>query len=206
MNILNIFRSRQKREAKQKEKKLAQMCANFKSLEQLEKSGMILWEQDKRRLFLEQPLAQLMMATDKKWRNFLKNVFTWVYYNECVENMNALVLDEQLKAVRRAKKVCNTLTMRDINRIKSAKKREITYAEFEGKAPKVLPFEFFVIHENSEAVPVSKNRGGEGEDTEGIIPGGEVLCVGQYDPETNNFDIATWGEVKAFLKLNNEDD
>lgn len=200
MNILNIFRSRKKREANQKEKELAQMCANFKSLDQLEKSGMILWQQDKRRLFLEQPLALLMMTTDERWRNFLKNVFTWVYYNECVESMNALVLDEQLKAVRRAKKKCNTLTMRDIQRIKSAKKQEIRYEDFEKKAPEVQSFEFFVIHEDSEAIPVSKNHGGEGEDTEGMVPGGRVLCVGQYDPEADTFDIATWEEVKTFLE------
>lgn len=205
MSIFNIFRSRKNRETKQKEKELAQMCANFKNLDQLEKSGLILWEQDKRRLFLEQPLAVLMMANENKWRNFLRNIFMWVYYNECVENMKALVLDEQLKAVRRAKKKCNTLTMRDINRIKSARKNEIKFEDFDGKNPPMQPFEFFVIHENSEAIPVSKNHGGEGEDTDGIVPGGEVLCVGQYDPNADTFDITSWNEVKTFLKLNGEE-
>lgn len=202
MGLLSIFKSRKKREQKRKEKELAQMCANFKSLDQLEKSGMMLWQQDKRRLFLEQTLAQLMMVSDEKWKSFLKNVFTWVYYNECVDNMNAMIVDEQLKAVRRAKKKCNTLTMRDINRIKSAKKQEIPYEAFEKQAPEVQPFEFFVIHQDSEAIPVSKNHGGKGEDTEGMIPGGRVLCVGQYDPDADNFDIATWAEVKAFLEQN----
>lgn len=202
MNILNIFRSRKKREEKRKKKELDQICSNFRSLEQLEKSGVILWEQDKRRLFIEQALAQLMMASDKNWKNFLQNVFLWVYYQECVENVNAMVLDEQLKAVRKVKKKYCSLTMRDIQRIKSAKLQEISYAQCEEKAPEVRPFEFFVIRENSEAIPVSKNHGGEGEDTEGIVPGGEVLCVGQYDPDAETFDIATWNEVKTFLERN----
>lgn len=194
------FLSKRKRKEKRERKELAQTCKNFKTLELLQKKGLILWDEQKRRLFLEQPIAMVMMASEKKWRAFLQNCFAWIYYQECQSAVDAYMLDEELKAVRKAKKVCNTLNMRDIQRIKSARRSEIAFSDIEGKAPKVQPFEFFVIRENSEAVPVSKNHGGAGDDTEGIVPGGELLCVGQYNPTAQNFDIALWSDVKNFLQ------
>lgn len=200
MEFMNIFRSRKKRRAIREQKELAQMCQNFKTLEQLQKSGLLLWDQAQRRLYLEQPMAVLMMKSNKTWATFLQNCFYWIYYNECVGAMDGLILDEELKAVRRAKKICNTLTMRDIQRIKSARRNEIAFEDYEKHAPEVKPFEFFVIRENSDAIPKSKNKGGTDEENEGRVAGGELLCVGQYDPEAEHFDIALWTDVQIFIR------
>lgn len=202
MGIMNIFRSRKKRRAIREQKELGQMCRNFKTLEQLQKSGLLLWNQAQRRLYLEQPIATLMMRNEKKWTAFLRNCFFWIYYNECVGAMDGLILDEELKAVRRAKKICNTLTMRDIQRIKSARRNEIAFEDYEKHAPEVKPFEFFMIRENSEAVPRSRNKGGTDKENERIVAGGELLCVGQYDPEAEQFDIALWTDVQMFIHQN----
>lgn len=199
MGIMNIFRSRKKRRAIREQKELAQMCRNFKTLEQLQKSGLLLWDQAQRRLYLEQPIAVLMMKNNKTWTTFLQNCFYWIYYNECVDAMDGLLLDEELKAVRKAKKICNTLTMRDIQRIKTARRKEIAFEDYEKHAPEVKPFEFFVIRENSEVVPKSKNKGGTDKENKKIVAGGELLCVGQYDPDATHFDIALWTDVQAFL-------
>lgn len=199
MGIMNIFRSRKKRRAIKEQKELANICRNFKTLEQLQRNGLLLWDLSQRRLYLEQPIAILMMKNEKTWSTFLQNCFYWIYYNECLGAMEGLMLDEELKAVRKAKKICNTLTMRDINRIKTAKRNEIAFEDFEKHAPEVKPFEFFVIRENSESVPRSKNKGGTDEKNENIVAGGELLCVGQYDPEAENFDIALWSDVQNFI-------
>lgn len=206
MGFMDIFCSRKKRRAIREQKELAQMCRNFKTLEQLQKSGLLLWDQTKHRLYLEQPMAVLMMKNNKTWATFLQNLFYWIYYNECVGAMDGLILDEELKAVRRAKKKCNALTMRDIQRIKSARRNEIAFEDYEKHAPEIKPFEFFVIRENSDAVPKSKNKGGTDEENEGIVAGGELLCVGQYDPEAEHFDIALWTDVQAFIRQNKPED
>lgn len=199
MRILDIFRSRKKRRAMREQKELEQICRNFKSLEALQKSGLILWDLPRRRLFLEQPIAMMMMNSNKTWRAFLQNCFLWIYYQECVDAMDTLMLDKELKAVRRAKKICNTLTMRDINRIKTACRNEIAFEEYERHAPEIKSFEFFVIRENSEAVPRSKNKGGTDEENENIVAGGELFCVGQYDPNAETFDIALWSDIQSFF-------
>lgn len=199
MGIRNFFFS------KKKQKELKALIENFKTLEELEKSNLLLWEQDKRRLFLEEPIANLMMVDEKTWKNFLTNVFTWVYYNECMDAVNTAIMMEQLKAVRRAKKICNTLTMRDINRIKDARRSEITFADIENKTPEVKPFELYVVRGNSQAVPKSKNKGGTEEENENIVAGGEIVCVGTFDPNTEQFDIALWQDVKLFMEQGHED-
>lgn len=202
MGILNLLRLRIKRKAKQSEKELASLSANFKRLEELQRTGLLLWDAKQRRLFLEQPLALIMMRKEETWKNFLKNCYAWIFYNECAAAVDTLIIDEELKAVRRAKKMCNTLTMRDINRIKEAKRNEISLEDCEKNTPEVKPFEFFVIRENSEAVPLSKNKGGTGD--EDVVPGGEIFCIGQYDPDENNFVIALWEDVKFFMQHGNK--
>ena len=200
MGIANVFKSKDKRREEKKRKELGNLCKNFKTLEELEKYGLILWGQKNRRLFLEEPIANLMMVSEESWNNFLRNCFTWIYYNECMDAVNGAMMMEELKAVRHAKKKCNTLSMRDINRIKEARRKEITFADIESKTPEVKAFEIYVIRANSEAMPKSKNKGGAEEENEGIIPGGEISCVGTYDPNTDQFDIALWEDVKVFME------
>ena len=200
MGIFSFLRSRIKRRAKKDEEELAVLANVFKHLEDLQKNGLLLWEPKLRRLFMEQPLALVMMRREKTWKNFLKNCYAWIFYQECTQAVDTLLIDEELKAVRRAKKICNTLTMRDINRIKEAKRNEISFEDCGKSMPEIKPFEFFVIRENSEAVPTSRNKGGTGEDKD-IIPGGEIFCVGQYDPENNDFAIAIWEDVKDFMTI-----
>lgn len=198
MGIFSFLRSRIKRRAKKEKKELEVLGNAFKHLDDLQKNGLLLWEPKLRRLFLEQPLALIMMRKEKTWKNFLQNCYAWIFYQECANAVDTLFIDEELKAVRRAKKICNTLTMRDINRIKEAKRNEISFEDCEKNIPEIKPFEFFVIRENSEAVPTSRNKGESGEEQD-IIPGGEIFCVGQYDPENNEFAIAIWEDVKNFM-------
>lgn len=196
MGIFSIFKSKKQRKLDE----IARVSSVFKTLFELQKDGLILWEGEKRRLYIEQPLAILMMSKECKWRAFLHNCYLWVYYQECESTVESYMVEEELKAVRRAKKVCPNLSVRDINRIKAAKREEISFSDIEKIAPELKAFEFFIIRRNSEALPGKGADGGTGE----TVAGGELQCVGQYNPESKTFEIALWKDVEKFIHQNKQ--
>lgn len=177
---------------KKREKKTALLDAlvkNFDSLEKLEKGGMLAFDIKNRRLFIEQPLAYVMLDTPDKWKNFLQNVFVWLYWRQCQEAWEHFIIREEVKAVNRAKRKYAVLTHRDIARIRMARRDAVTQGDVQ--PPKIEPFEFFVVRAKYEK-PDDKEKK--------EVPSGEILAVGNYDYERDSLEIADWQTVKDFMQ------
>ena len=185
---MNVFkRIQQWRRSQKNVKQLSTLRETFNVLEKAEESGLIWYDQKNRRLFIEEPLATVLMASARMWKNFLQNSFTWLYWRQCSEAWESYIMKEELKAVRQVRKKTAVLTREDVERIRYARRQEIGIGDME--PPKVDAFEFFVVRASLKAEPAEKS-----------VPGGEVLGVGSYNPETERVEMASWEEVKAFLE------
>lgn len=60
--------------------------------------------------------------------------------------------------------------------------------------PRVEPFEFFVVR-----AAVVQQQTGQNDKT-AQVPGGEIMAVGNYNPETEKVEMASWEDVKGFVK------
>ena len=180
--------SKKKREEKARLKELGGLVHNFASLDKLEKGGMLVFDVKSRRLFIEQPLAIVMMRDAESWQNFMRNVFQWLYYKQCQDAWDTFLQREELKAVREATKKYALMTRADIERVKRARREEVAASDV--TAPKVEPFEFFVI------------KYADAQHTEQTVPGGEILAVGSFNPATEVLEMATWEEVRKFIVHN----
>ena len=192
MTIMGIFkRFKRWRKTRKQLRELHDIGTVFHSLDQLENGGMISIDERNRRLFIEEPLAMIMMAGGaNKWDNFIRNCFTWLYHRQCTEAWKKHMLKEELTAVRLAAKKHTAMTRADIERIRHARRDEILQSDIE--PPKVEAFEFFIVR-------VERNEDGEKK----VVPAGDILAVGSYDPESERLELASWEEVSLYL--NKED-
>lgn len=181
----NFFRKRKKKDKLD----LAQISITFESLKKLETSGLLGFDVKNRRLFIEEPLAVVMlnMGADG-WKNFIQNVFFWLYWRQCQENWDSFILKEELKAVHRAQRKYSVLTHRDMMRIRQARRESI--AEDAVQPPKVEPFEFYVVRLKSED---------DNDKEKQAVPSGDILAVGSYDYEADALEMADWETVKKFI-------
>lgn len=193
MNPIKNFK--QWRKQRKQLQGLHDFASVFNSFNQLEKSGMLSFDQKNRRLFIEQPIAYLMIAGGaEKWQAFINNVFLWLYHRQCCEAWDKYILKEELAAVRVASKKYAALTRADIERIRRQRRDEITQSDQE--PPKVEPFEFFIVRQatKEEAAEALKNN------PKNAIPAGTILAVGHYDPMSENLEMAPWEDIKPFLE------
>lgn len=211
MSIISYFKKR--REQKRRLRQLGEIGGVFHSLDQCEEGGLVAFDKKNRRLFIEEPLAVVMMSGGaEKWQAFMHNCFTWLYYRQCSEAWEAFIRKEELAAVRKATKQYAAMTRADIERVRRARRTEIGESDME--PPKVEPFEFFVVREKMKdeegaddgAAMASQQT--EQEKTEGAkraaVPGGEILAVGSYEPETERLEMAAWEDVAVFLRKEEE--
>ena len=89
------------------------------------------------------------------------------------------------------------MTRADIERVRRARRTEIGESDME--PPRVDPFEFFGVREKSENSEYSENS-----DSRKAVPGGEILAVGSYEPETERLEMAAWEDVSVFLRKEDE--
>lgn len=180
----------------------------FHALDQLEKGGMLSFDTKNRRLFIEEPLAQIMMAGGaEKWTNFIQNCFTWLYHRQCAEAWSKYILKEELDAVRVASKQYTAMTRADVERVRRARRDEIAQGDME--PPKVEPFEFFVVRavplaEVSASAEPKLAENNESGSKRQAVPAGEILAVGHYEPETEQLELGAWEDVSLYL--NREED
>lgn len=180
---MNLFKKKHHSTSMEQEQ-LHTLNENFQSLEKLKKSSLLIYDAKLRRLYIEESLAKLMMVTSESWHNFMHNVFNWLFYKESSKAYNDYFLQEELAAVRKAKKQYAMLTRADIQRIKDARRAEIQQSDMPQIKPK--PFEFFVLrHEIS--------------DNKQEVPGAEILVVGDYDGENDDLSMAEWKDVQRFI-------
>lgn len=196
MSTISYFKKR--REQKRRLRQLGEIGGVFHSLDQCEEGGLVAFDKKNRRLFIEEPLAVVMMSGGaEKWQAFMHNCFAWLYYRQCSEAWEAFIRKEELVAVRKATKQYAAMTRADIERVRRARRTEI--GESDMKPPKVEPFEFFVVREKSENSEYSENS-----DSRKAVPGGEILAVGSYEPETERLEMAAWEDVAVFLRKEDE--
>ena len=204
MNPFSYF-SKQRRQQRRKLKDLKAFADRFSTLDRLEQSGLLVWDQKQRRLFISQSLALLMMKDAESWVNFVTNVFQWLYYQQAQEAWNAHFLKEELAAVRRAardtagtvpavgsdadgKRTTEGLSPsvspapEERNPLSRADVERIRLAarqqvaESDIEPPKVEPFEMFIV-----------------EDTVDVNP--RIIAVGYFDPETGEQELARFDKL-----------
>jgi hypothetical protein len=182
MSIFTYF-SKKRREQRRKLKELKQFSSTFSTLDRLEQSGLLVWDQKQRRLFISQSLAVLMMRNAESWVNFITNVYQWLYYQQAQEAWNAHFLKEELAAVRKASVDDNHKTVQlsraDVERIRIAARQQVAESDIE--PPKVEPFEMFIVEDTVDAKP-------------------RIIAVGYFNPETGDMELAPWSEVEPLIK------
>lgn len=185
---------------KQDERKMLRRNAVevFANLERMEKKGLILWEQKERRLFIAEPLATLMIESEERWKNFLQNVGYWQMYCCQQEAWDNYMRNEELKAVRKAKKTYAVLTKTDMDRIRRKRRNEIAIEEV--PVPEIKPFELFIIGDSYEG-PISAitkekiDRAKKPRNAEN-----HIIAVGEFNSMTGHLNMALWKDVQSALK------
>ena len=191
MNIKKLFTwFSRRRTDRRKLRELSQTASVFRTLQRLSDSGILAWDQQQRRLFIDSSLALVMMTNADTWHTFLQNVYLWQYSRLCDQAWADHFQREELAAVRAAMQTAkehqpsalshqpSALSRADIDRIRHARRREIAFSDME--PPKVEPFEFFIIPSST-------------------APTVEPIAVGHYDPDTESLEMAPWQDVKPLL-------
>ena len=175
--------SKEKRQQRRKLKELSNLSSMFSTISKLETTGLLVWSQKDRRLFIAQSLASLMLAKGAEaWTAFVQNIYLYHYFNQCSEAWQQYIQKEELAAVRKASEGSNPpLTRSDAERIRLAARQRIM--ESDVQPPQVQLFEFFIIRETEQAKP-------------------DLIAVGYFDPQTSAMEIAPWEEVAPLLQTN----
>lgn len=198
----NWFKNfKEKRVQRRKLRENGRLFETFRTLERMEQSGLLWFDEEHRRLLIERSLAVLMMKDAETWTRFLNRCWQWQYLRECQKAWDGYIQKEELAAVRAAVKAIENgklkiedsqLSRRDIERIKDARRLEIAQSDME--PPKVQEFEFFVIGPQAKSMSV-ENGNRKSED----VPSSRIFLVGSYSPEMEYPEMATWEDVKPLL-------
>ena len=181
--MFNFF-NKHRRSVLQQQQQLNDLNDKFKYLDNLKKSGLLSYDEKLRRLYVDETLVTLFMSTPGAWKNFMTNIFNWLFLKESSKAYTEFFLQEEIDAVRKEKKKYAMLTRADIQRIKDARRAEIQQSDMPEIKPK--PFEFFVLRHELSA-------------KEQEVPGAEILIVGDYDGENKEMSMADWQDVQKFL-------
>ena len=186
--MFNFFKRSPRRAALRRVKEVARV---FGSLEQRQKEGALHWDVRSRRLFIAEPLALYMMRDKETWTNFLTNVFLWQSFKRQQEALEKMLMQRESKAIREAKTKAVTLTKEETERIRRHVRDELT--EQDVKDTKIEPYEVFII---SDSTPARRNA----DDHTEAEARGQIVAVGQYDPETQKVEMALWEDVKNAIR------
>ena len=198
-NMKNWFKEMKERRAQRRKlREYGRLFEAFKTLEQMEQSGLLWFDEEHRRLMIERSLALLMMRNAETWMQFLNGCWQWQYLRESQKAWEAYMQKEEIAAVRKALKQWPKMSRRDIERVKEARRLEIMQGDME--PPKVMEFEFFVV--GSDVEPDGKASGTAASME---VPGGRIFLVGSYSPEMEWPEMATWEEVKMWMDKEKED-
>lgn len=183
MNPFFYF-SKKRREQRKKLKELKAFSSVFSTLDRLEQSGLIVWDQKQRRLFISQSLAVLtLLKSPEAYATTMQNLFLWTYWHEAERVAADTMLKEELAAVRKASVGENHQTVQlsraDVERIRFAARKQVAESDIE--PPKVEPFEMFIIEDTVDAKP-------------------KIIAVGYFNPETNDMELAPWSEIEPLIK------
>lgn len=175
----------------------------FATLETMDKKGLLLWDTKNRRLFIAEPLAILMIQKEQGWIAFLQNIAYWQYYKEVQDSWDSYIRNEELKAVRRAKRKYAMLTKKDIERIRRQRRSKVQEAE--KNAIEIKPFELFILGDNYEGPYIQVSEETTNAAKESKEATNHVIAVGDYNPITQQVNMALWKDVQSALQeINSE--
>ena len=174
------------RKEKQALASLQTYASAFAYLNTLRDSGLLLWQERNRRLFIMQPLAILMMRNAESWRNFLTNCYLWQSYNLMLEAHEHTITRLEGEALRKAKRQYAVLTKADMERIRRSVRDEY---EASNTPAKIEPFEFYVIADNKNPIPRNEEQDAEQR--------GDITLVGSFNPETGQLEQVPWKELRV---------
>ena len=183
MSFLSFFR-RKKRE-RNALASVKNYASAFAYLNTLRDSGLLLWQERNRRLFIMQPLAILMMRNAESWRNFLTNCYLWQSYALMLEAHEHAIHRLEGKAIREAKKQYAVLTKADTERIRRGVREQY---EASNAPAKIEAFEFYVIADNPHPIPRTEEQDAEQR--------GDITLVGVFNPDTQQLEQVPWDEVR----------
>ena len=183
MSIFTYF-SKKRREQRKKLKELKQFSSTFSTLDRLEQSGLLVWDQKQRRLFINQSLAVLtLLKSPEAYAATVQNLYLWTYWQQIQQVTADTMLKEELAAVRKASVGENHETVQlsraDVERIRLAARQQVAESDIE--PPKIEPFEFFIVQDTTDAAA-------------------KLIAVGYFDPETNATELAPWSEIAPLLQ------
>ena len=158
----------------------------FAYLNTLRDSGLLLWQERNRRLFIMQPLAIIMMRNADSWRNFLTNCYLWQSYNLMLEAHEHAIHRLESEAICKAKRQYAVLTKADTERIRRGVREQY---EASGTPAKIEPFEFYVIADNPHPLPRTEEQDAEQR--------GDITLVGYFDPDTQQLEQVPWKELRV---------
>ena len=184
MGIFSFF-CRHKKKPTTQEKVLQ----TFNTLEQLEQGRLIHYDRKAQRLYIEHPLATAVATSEEAWLHFMQNCWLWISYRAASDAWQRHILNEEMKAVHRARRQFPKMTASDIDRVKRARRKEIAATDI--TPPQIDGFEFFIIRETT--TPTDTGGGHP-------VPGGEIYAVGTYDASKDNWQSAPWEDVKRLLE------
>lgn len=186
--MINPFKKiLEKRKQRKTLKELAQTNAIFGTLNKLERSGLLAWNEADRRLFLSEPLAMVMLERAETWRTFLSNVNLWCHYNRVADLWQNYLLGKEMAAVRKAKMANPMLTDDEAVDIRINARMSIPQEEMANINLEVKSYEFFIV---SRATTVNAGSGAKG----------KIWAVGRYEPESNSIDMVPWDEIESKIR------
>ncbi len=216
MGLFSYF-SKKRREQRRKLRELRAFSSTFSTLDRLEQSGLLVWDQKQRRLFINQSLAVLMMRDAESWVNFVTNVYQWLYYQQAQEAWNAHFLKEELAAVRKAATGFSPEVMgsqrgseqADIEADQTTPpyghpsysggetdtRVQLSRADVERIR---LAARQQVAESDIEPPKVEPFEMFIVEDTVDAKP--RIIAVGYFNPETGDMELAPWSEVEPLIK------
>ncbi len=154
----------------------------FGTLEQLEKSNLLSWSAKDRRLYVAEPLALVMLERGAvHWQRFLNNTYLYLVNKLMKDAWDKYVRDEQRKAVSARVASGVKVNPGELDRIRRGVRESIEKDVI--KVPAIEPFEFFVIADSPDG---DKHAA--------------ITFVGEYNPDTENFVMASWDDVKAAIE------
>jgi len=223
MSIFTYF-TKKRREQRRKLKELKAFASRFSTLGRLEQSGLLVWDQKQRRLFIAQSLAVLMMKNAESWVAFVTNVYQWLYYQQAQEAWNAHFLQAELKAVREAsvlplsrgsqrgsEQADGTATNQtSLNPVDDQTTPPYGHPSYSGGETDTI---VQLSRADVERIRLAARQQVAESDIEPpkIEPfeffivqdttdaAAKLIAVGYFNPETNDMEIAPWSEVEPLL-------
>ena len=183
MGLFSYF-SKKRREQRRKLRELKNFSSVFSTLDRLEQSGLLVWDQKQRRLFINQSLAVLtLLKSPEAYAATVQNLYLWTYWQQIQQVTADTMLKAELAAVRKASVGENHETVQlsraDVERIRFAARQQVAESDIE--PPKVEPFEMFIVEDTVDAKP-------------------RIIAVGYFNPETNDMELAPWSEIEPLIK------